>query len=349
MTAIPTPLHADLSVRAGRLPRWVWSLTGAAIGLFDFALMVALDANMMILGRDATNVMGVLFVVPYGLLGWAVGGLAQARARSERDRDTIARQLRDLERAQRALVQEEKLAGIGRLAAGVAHEVRNPLGVIRAAASMSRESFEPGSDAHRALGFVCEETDRLDRLIASLLTFAKPQPAECVATEAEQIVGRVVELARLEADEQAIALEVDFAPDLPPLCADPDRLSQALFGLVVNALEAIASQTGPSDPVSAPRVRLRARPAGDLIRIEVLDTGPGILEALREQIFEPFVTTKQTGTGLGLPMALRMIEAQGGRLRLGAPGEALGEALGGAHFVIELPISAEPIAAERSA
>jgi hypothetical protein len=99
------------------LPRWVWSLFGGAIGLFDFGVLIALDANMMILGRDGTVAMGFLFFLPYALLGWAVGGLAQARERADADRDTIARQLHELERTQRALVQEEKLAGIGRLAA----------------------------------------------------------------------------------------------------------------------------------------------------------------------------------------------------------------------------------------
>lgn len=330
--------HGRGRPRFPALPRWVWSLIGGAIGLFDFALLIALDANMLILGRDATVLMGILFFVPYALLGWAVGGLAQARERADRDRETIARQLRDLERAQRALVQEEKLAGIGRLAAGVAHEVRNPLGVIRASASMVRESFDTTSDPYRALGFICEETDRLDRLIASLLTFAKPQPIECVPTAIPKLFDRVLDLARPEARQHDIALEVSVAPGLPTLLADPDRLSQALFGLVLNAIQAIADV-----PIASPdtdrRVLLSAGRGDDRIRLSVADSGPGVDVARQDQIFEPFVTSKETGTGLGLPMALRMIEAQGGVLSLASPGAVLGSGLGGACFVAEFPIA----------
>ena len=354
MSSVPQPLVRDSlssGIKIPSLPRWVWSLLGGAIGLFDFGILLALDADMIIQGRDGTLAMGLLFFIPYTALGWAVGGLAKAREQADQDRDTIALQLRALERSQRALVQEEKLAGIGRLAAGVAHEVRNPLGVIRASASMARESFESTTDSYRALGFICEETDRLDRLIASLLTFAKPQSTECVPTDVAKVFDRVVELARMEANEHSIQLEVDVASGLPMLSADPDRLCQAIFGLTLNAIQAIASDRRGSPAFDEHRVLLRARETDDLICLEVLDSGPGVPERLRDQIFEPFITSKDTGTGLGLPMALRMVEAQGGVLRLvesGAPLDLEVEGVEmvegrngeptGAHFVIEFPV-----------
>jgi nitrogen-specific signal transduction histidine kinase len=344
MRSTPQPLLSENQSRRFRipvLPRWVWSLLGGAIGLFDFGVMIALDANMIIGGQDATLLMGLLFFVPYALLGWAVGGLAHARQCADRDHETIARQLQQLEKTQRALVQEEKLAGIGRLAAGVAHEVRNPLGVIRASASMAQESFESHSDPYRALGFVCEETDRLDRLIASLLTFAKPQSIECVPTDIVKVFDRVVELARNVANENAIALEVDVASSLPPLSADPDRLSQAIFGLTLNAIQAISDEAELGVPSSERRILLRARETDELIRLEIFDSGPGVPEALRDEIFEPFVTSKDAGTGLGLPMALRMIEAQSGVLRLGPLGTPSPNGLGGACFSIEFPTTTE--------
>lgn len=310
-------------------PRWVWAAIGGAIGLFDFFVLIALDADLRIAGRDATMLIGLLFFVPYALLGWAVGGLIKARRQSEEDRRVIASQIRTLERTQRALVQEEKLAGIGRLAAGVAHEVRNPLGVIRASASMAQESFDPETDPHRALGFVCDETDRLDRLIASLLTFAKPQPIECTATDLGKVVDRVQDLARHESDAQAVALETEVASGLPTVEADPDRLAQAIFGLALNGIQAAAA--GEATP---PRVLIRAESRGDGVRIEVRDSAGGIPAELADQIFEPFVTSKETGTGLGLPMALRMIEAQGGRLFLDE--ENTDPDWPGACFVIEM-------------
>jgi signal transduction histidine kinase len=296
------------------LPLWAWVIAGGSIGLFDFGLLIALDANLVVLGRDVTIPMLFAFLIPYGLLGWAFGGLVSARKQADLDRETIAKQLAELERTQRALVQEEKLAGIGRLAAGIAHEVRNPLGVIRASASMARESFESHTDPHRALGFVCDETDRLDRLIGSLLTFAKPLPIECIEADISKIIDRASELARGEAREHAIAIEVEVAAGLPTLFVDPDRLSQAIYGLTLNAIQAIADDASNADRNEP--IRIIAIADDDLLRIEVSDSGPGVPETMLDQIFEPFVTTKDSGTGLGLPMALRMIEAQGGALSL---------------------------------
>lgn len=328
---------------ARRFPRWAWTSTGAAIGLFDFSVLLAFDANLFVAGRDATIPLLLSFLGSYALLGWAIGGLAHARACAEEDHETIQRQLVQLERTQRALVQEEKLAGIGRLAAGVAHEVRNPLGVIRASASMAQESFDSGTDPHRALGFVCEETDRLDRLIQSLLTFAKPQPMECAETDVPKVLDRALELARLEAKDNDIALEVETAAGLPTVHADPDRLSQAVYGLTLNAMQSLTLHAEKA-PEAPRRIQVRASHAEDLLCIEVADSGPGIPELLRDQVFEPFVTTKDYGTGLGLPMAMRMIEAQGGRLSLAASGP-----LSGACFRIEFPVmhpGTESLAAE---
>lgn len=329
MQANPTAPRST-GLRLPSLPRWAWTGLGAAIGMGDFGVLILLDADMRIGDVDATFIVGLLFLIPYGILGWAVGGLAAARECADRDAATIRGQLRALERAQRALVQEEKLAGIGRLAAGVAHEVRNPLGVIRASASMARESFDPESDPHRALGFVCEETDRLDRLIASLLTFAKPQAVERVEVDVTKVIDRATELARVEAREHGVALEVAVDPGSPPLFVDPDRLAQSIYGLTLNAIQALAPAHA-----ACRRVRIEASATGGGVAVVVRDSGPGVPESLRESIFEPFVTSKETGTGLGLPMALRMVEAQGGRLSLlDDPPEG---AFTGAAFRIDLP------------
>jgi signal transduction histidine kinase len=200
---------------------------------------------------------------------------------------------------------------------------------------MVQESFEPTTDPHRARGFICEETDRLDRLIASLLTFAKPQSVECVETDVAKIFDRVVDLAQTDALQHSIQLQVDVHAETPHLTADPDRLSQALYGLTLNAIQAIAST--PVHDGHERRIVLRAHDADDLVRLEVCDSGPGIPEELRDQIFEPFVTSKDTGTGLGLPMALRMIEAQGGALHLQEHDLTPIDGLDGACFSVEFP------------
>ncbi len=341
----PTETARRTKPSAERAPfsRWVWASAGAAIGVFDFGVMLAFDANLTIGGYDFTFPMFLFFLIPYGALGWAIGGLSAARVRADQNRETIQRQLVALEQTQRALVQEEKLAGIGRLAAGVAHEVRNPLTVIRASASMVKESFDPNTDPHRALGFICEETDRLERLIQGLLTFAKPQPIDLVPTELPKVIDRALELARPEAREAGVDLDVEVEAGLPTLSADPDRLSQAIYGLTLNAIQAIAHDPRPHDP-GARRVSIRGRERDGCIEIDVVDSGPGVPDELRDQIFEPFVTTKDTGTGLGLPMAVGLVEAQGGALHLA---DFEDQPHSGACFRIEFPIrSAREGAAE---
>ena len=119
--------------------------------------------------------------------------------------------------------------------------------------------------------------------------------------------------------------------------ADPDRLSQAIFGLSLNALQAISEAAGKSDLPAERRILLRASQVENLIRLEVRDSGPGVPAALEDQIFEPFVTSKDSGTGLGLPMALRMVEAQGGALRLASHDEPAKGDPPGACFILEFP------------
>jgi signal transduction histidine kinase len=312
---------------------WLFTLAGAGIGLFDYGVLWVLDANMTVMGRDITMLLFLSFLIPYGALGWAVGRIFEARARARHDAATIQAQLAHLERTQRALVQQEKLAGIGRLAAGVAHEVRNPLGVIRASAAMVQENFDPNQDPHRALGFICDEIDRLEGLISGLLTFARPTEIDLQPVVFGKLVERALALARSEAQGRDIALESELAPMLPELAGDPDLLCQVIHDLVLNAIQSI-------DRAGRVLVRVapwQSRADGSLgVRIDVRDDGPGVAEALAEEIFEPFVTTKASGTGLGLPMALRLVEAHGGRLRL-VPGEGLATGGRGACFRIELP------------
>jgi len=320
-------------VQRARFGRAFWTLAGAGIGLFDFAILWLLDANMTVLGRDMTVPLFLSFLIPYGALGWMVGRILDARAQARADAETIRAQLERLERTQRALVQQEKLAGIGRLAAGVAHEVRNPLGVIRASAAMVQESFDPGEDPHRALGFICEEIDRLEGLISGLLTFARPTEIDLQPVVFDKVVERAMALANAEAAACGVALETRVDPNLPEVEGDPDLLCQVVHNLVLNAIQ-IHGAGG--------RVAVEVEPAGagplprQCVRIDVRDDGPGVPAELAEQIFEPFVTTRASGTGLGLPMALRLIEAHGGRIVL-VPGAGLGADGGGACFRIELP------------
>src|SRR5262249_11940369 len=139
-------------------------------------------------------------------LGYVIGKLLEARTQAREDARTIAAQLHALETSQRAALQNEKLAAIGRLAAGIAHEVRNPLGVIRASASMVREHFTTTDEAYRACEFIREEIDRLNGFITSLLTFSRPAELRLQPVAIEQVVDRALQLTGEDCQRRSISV-----------------------------------------------------------------------------------------------------------------------------------------------
>ena len=309
--------------------RWplVGLVAGVAMGFFDMAFFALLGVEMRIGGHDVVlGVMG-LFIVTYAVVGWVIGRLIEERARAAADARTIAAQLHALAESQRALLQSEKLAAIGRLAAGVAHEVRNPLGVIRASASMLGDGPGLDDDARQACRFIREEIDRLNGLITSLLAFARPTEPRMSPVALGSVIDRAVRLASPEVERRTIALVRETPPALPDVQADPDLLAQVLLGLLLNAAEAVAERG---------RIVVRGSADGSAVTIEVADDGPGVAAGNAEQVFEPFFTTKASGTGLGLAMALRIAHAHGGTLEL-APGCGAGAGGTGACFRLRLP------------
>lgn len=289
-----------------------WDLVGGAIGLgvacFDLWMfgLFGLDVAGLAAAPTGWAVLGG-FASGYAAAGFVIGRLIIARAR-------IRAQMRALEENRARLVQNEKLAALGRLAAGIAHEVRNPLGVIRASASMVEEAFEEGSDDRRACAFIREEIDRLDGLIGALLAFAKPARMTMGTVALPALIERATKLASIEVERR-------IEGPLPELRADADLLTQLLFGLLVNAAEA-----------GAKHVEVRARKDESGVAIDVADDGPGIDGENVERVLEPFFTTKASGTGLGLAMAARIVEAHGGTIEVQGK-----HARGGACFVIKLP------------
>jgi signal transduction histidine kinase len=301
---------------------------GLALGTTDTLLLAWSGVDMTLAGRDASLLVGATFTSSLALFGFLAGRLAMARARARAAADTIRAQAEALARSERAAFENEKLAAIGRLAAGIAHEVRNPLGVVRASASLVQEHFREGEDAHRACRFIVEETDRLDGLIASLLAFARPTALALRPVPVAQIVARAEGLARDVLPPRAAALVVRGTERLDEtVTADPELVAQLLLGLVTNAAEA----AGPGGSIE-----LRARREDGGVVLAVADDGPGVAAADRERVFEPFFTTKERGTGLGLAMADRIARAHGGALRV-VDGAGAGPGGRGACFELCLP------------
>lgn len=237
----------------------------------------------------------------------------------------LTAQLSALERTRDDLVRSEKVATVGRLAAGVAHEIGNPLSAVQGFVEFLRDPRGVDAETQRdLLTRMARELERIQTTVRQLLDFARPSAGTPREVAVADLVRDAVELVRFQRSVRTVGLEV--APIDPGLTvfADPQRLSQVLVNLLLNASEALEGRG---------TIRLSAAAAGShFVALEVADDGPGVPEALRDRLFEPFQTTKPLGTGLGLAVSLRLVEEAHGRLTLETPA---GEQ--GARFVICLP------------
>ncbi len=238
--------------------------------------------------------------------------------------DDLRRSYAELARTQEQLVRRERLAALGELAAVVAHEVRNPLGAVFNAVGALRRILRPEGEPRMLLDIVGEEADRLNAIVGDLLDFARPSKPSIRPEPVEPLLDEVLAAALAQA---APALEVvrDVEEALPPVLADARQLRQALLNVAQNAVQAMPD---------GGRLTVRARQDEGAIRIEVADTGPGVPPELREKIFEPFFSTRATGTGLGLAVVRRVLQDHRGTAVVEeAPG-------GGTALVLRLPLDA---------
>jgi two-component system sensor histidine kinase PilS (NtrC family) len=220
------------------------------------------------------------------------------------------------------LSRSRRLAAVGQLATGLAHEIRNPLGAMSGAIELlAAELPELGANGRRLARIVQRETERLNRLVVDFLAYARPGPLRRERCPLREIASELAELyARSE--HHPVRLELEVPGDLYA-SGDPDALRQVLWNLLRNAAEA-----KPQDGV----VRLRARRERDgLVRLEVCDRGEGMSRDVLDRLFEPFFSTRPKGTGLGLATVHRLMERQGGSLQVhSAPGQ-------GTTFAVLLP------------
>jgi two-component system, NtrC family, sensor histidine kinase HydH len=258
--------------------------------------------------------------------------------------ETLAETNRRLEQAQAEARRSERLAALGQLSAGLAHEIRNPLGVIKGSAEMlSQKLGEANPLAAELAGYISTETNRLSALVTRFLDFARPLHADLVPQNVAVVLDRALnDVAQLWKGE-AVRVEKSYEPDLPPVAMDESLCEQAFLNIIQNAYDAMGT-TGGTLRVKIGRVR---KEHGDRVEVRIEDTGPGIPVELREQIFNPFVTTKKTGVGLGLSIVSKIMDGHHGSIRVEGAEHDRGGTGGqgsGARFVITFPAASEKAA-----
>jgi two-component system NtrC family sensor kinase len=225
------------------------------------------------------------------------------------------------------LIQSEKLAAVGQLVSGVAHELNNPLTSIAGLSEFLLEQQDLGTKDRGHLRVIHEQADRAGRIVRNLLTFARQGPGEQAAVDLNEVIQRTLLLMSYDLKLKDITIEKNLAP-LPPVLGDRHALQQVVINLLNNAAQAVAE-----NPPERRRAILLSTWVDDRVRMRVTDSGAGIADAVLPHLFTPFFTTKEPGqgTGLGLSITYSIVEAHGGRITVERPTE------GGAAFVVDLP------------
>jgi PAS domain S-box-containing protein len=255
----------------------------------------------------------------------AIANQLAVAAENARLYEDLRRSYAELAHAQRQLIQQERLAALGELSAIVAHEVRNPLGVIFNSLGSLRRLIRPQGDAKMLLDIVGEEADRLNRIVGDLLDFARPSTPLVRPEPLARVVEEAVAAALAQNPTSVVVERV--LEELPLVPMDARLVRQAVLNVAVNAVQAMPRG-------GTLTVRTLREDGAALLELE--DTGPGIAEEVRNRIFEPFFTTKASGTGLGLAVVKRIVEGHGGEISVRSrPGE-------GTTFSLRFPLTPPP-------
>jgi two-component system sensor histidine kinase HydH len=241
----------------------------------------------------------------------------------------IIRDLSEIKRLEEKVRRSEKLAAVGELAAGLAHEIRNPLSSIRGFAQFFKHTLKDHPREQEYAQTMVAEIDRINRVVTDLLSMARPKKLELELADVGALVKRVADLVKTEAKSRNLFLEVFIQPDMNPVSVDASLITQALLNLLLNATHSV-------EPGSRVTVGTELK-SGRQLSIWVEDDGPGIPINLQQKVFEPFYTTREAGTGLGLAIVRSIAENHEGAVQLESPPPGLDH---GCRFTITIPVRA---------
>jgi signal transduction histidine kinase len=283
-------------------------VAGLSCGAYlSFLLVLDWDVYQILPGDVRLLALRMLLFVMLAVL---MHQLAETIRTQSRQYLETARQLADANRslaeAEAAVRRTERLAAIGQLMAGLAHELRNPLGTMKASAEMLLRQI-PESDAvpRELAGYIREEVDRTNSLVTRFLDFARPLEIRPSATDVNELLDRAIGQLERRSTPLAVTIHRNYSPDVHPVMMDGELMERVFYNLLLNAAE--ASPSGGT-------VTVKTRPAGDGVEVAIIDRGAGIDPAQRENIFNPFFTTKAAGTGLGLAIVSKIVGEHRGQV-----------------------------------
>ena len=247
----------------------------------------------------------------------------------------ILRDLTNVRELERAVRQSDRLSALGTLAAGLAHEIKNPLGGIRGAAQLLERELSEENEMREYTRIMLKEVSRVNRIIEELLSLTSPRKLRPVPVNLHRIIGDLCTLQRRAVGNRKVVIQQQFDPSIPPFLADEELLTQVFLNLIKNAVEAVGE---------AGLIRVVTRIHADyrmtqqearrirMVAVDIVDDGPGIPREQQEQLFTPFFTTKTTGTGLGLAICQKIVTDHRGILKVqSTPGR-------GTTFTVMLPL-----------
>ncbi len=246
----------------------------------------------------------------FAVIGYLARRLAEAHRTEARRAQATAEQLaeanRNLQEAEAAVRRSERLAALGQLSGGLAHELRNPLGTIRASAEMLLKNMPEGNEVARELaGFISSEVDRTNSLVTRFLEFARPLELQPRQAELTEVIDRAISQIERGQPRRDVTIYRNYSPDVRPFSFDAELLERVFYNLLLNAAQA----TAPGGEVT-----VKTRTLDGSVEISVIDRGTGIEAAQLENIFNPFFTTKKEGVGLGLPIVSKIVDLHGGKI-----------------------------------
>lgn len=290
--------------------------TAAACGLY-LSLILFLDPVRYRVDPDQQREI-LLRMVLFVAVGYLTNTLAAANREQSRESKRVAEQLaaanRSLSEAEAAVRRSERLAALGQLSAGLAHELRNPLGTIKASAEVLVKTVPTGDEVTREMaGFISTEVDRTNILVTRFLEFARPLQLRMAVSDITETIDRAIAQLERGSPKLDVAVYKNYSPEIAPFLFDADMMERVFYNLLLNAAQATAS---------GGQVTVKTRLVGNSVEITVIDRGIGIDSKHVENIFNPFYTTKPEGIGLGLAIVSKIVDEHGGKITVeSAPGK----------------------------